>query len=114
MGLMSIADMSVPPSNTLGDVKVQKGPDLCKGLNWKGRFSRGGLHRQCGDFPGAAIQGFALQEARLMIASAIEELAQALLEDGKALPVPMDDAQSADADSIELVPLPVHAGTAPR
>jgi len=33
-------------------------------------------------FPGAVTQGFDLQDARLMIASAIEDLAQALLEEG--------------------------------
>ena len=66
------------------------------------------------DFTGAVTQGFDLQDARLMIASALEDLAQAMLEEGKALPVPSDDAQSSDADLIELVPLSVDAGTAPR
>ncbi len=66
------------------------------------------------DFPGAVTQGFDLPDARLMIASALEDLAQALLEEGKALPVPSADVQSTDADLIELVPLSVHAGTAPR
>jgi predicted RNase H-like HicB family nuclease len=66
------------------------------------------------DFPGAVTQGFDLPDARLMIASALEDLAQALLEEGKALPVPSANVQSADADLIELVPLSVHAGTAPR
>ncbi|MCW5981294.1 MAG: hypothetical protein KIT09_24635 [Bryobacteraceae bacterium] len=66
------------------------------------------------DFPGAVTQGFDLSDARLMIASALEDLAQALLEDGKALPVPADDVQNPEADLIELVPLSVHAGTALR
>ena len=66
------------------------------------------------DFPGALSQGFDLADARLMIASALEDLAQALLEEGKPLPVPSGEAQSTDADLIELVPLSVHAGTAPR
>jgi predicted RNase H-like HicB family nuclease len=39
------------------------------------------------DFPGAVTQGFDLPDARLMIASALEDLAQALLEDGKPLPL---------------------------
>jgi predicted RNase H-like HicB family nuclease len=64
------------------------------------------------DFPGAMTQGFDLQDARLMIASALEDLAQLLLEEGKALPVPSEDAQDAEADLIELVPLFIHAGTA--
>jgi predicted RNase H-like HicB family nuclease len=66
------------------------------------------------DFPGAVTQGFDLQDARLMIASALEDLAQSLLEEGKPLPVPAKDASSPGADLIELVPLSVHAGTAPR
>lgn len=66
------------------------------------------------DFPGAVTQGFDLQDARLMIASALEDLAQALLEEGKPLPLPMEDPQSPDADLIELVPLSILAGTAQR
>ena len=66
------------------------------------------------DFPGAVTQGFDLADARLMIASALEDLAQAMLEEGKPLPVPSEDAHSAEADLIELVPLLVYAGTASR
>ena len=62
------------------------------------------------DFPGAVTQGFDLADARLMIASAMEDLAQCLLEEGKPLPTPNPDA-AADADLIELVPLSVHVGT---
>ena len=62
------------------------------------------------DFPGAVTQGFDLPDARLMIASAMEDLAQGLLEDGKPLPSPNADA-TADADLIELVPLSVYVGT---
>jgi hypothetical protein len=49
-----------------------------------------------------------------MVASALEDLAQALIEEGKPLPVPSEDAHSPEADLVELVPLSVHAGTAPR
>jgi predicted RNase H-like HicB family nuclease len=63
------------------------------------------------DFPGAVTQGFDLQDARLMIASALEDLVQSLLEEGKPLPVPAQAASSPGADLIELVPLSVHAGT---
>jgi predicted RNase H-like HicB family nuclease len=62
------------------------------------------------DFPGAVSQGFDLPDARLMIASAMEDLAQLLLEDGKPLPTPTADAPPSDADLIELVPLSVHVG----
>jgi predicted RNase H-like HicB family nuclease len=64
------------------------------------------------DFPGAVTQGFDLPDARLMIASAMEDLAQCLLEEGKPLPTPDPDANT-NADLIELVPLSVHVG-APR
>lgn len=63
------------------------------------------------DFPGAVTQGFDLPDARLMVASVLEDLAQALLEEGKPLPVPSSEAQSPEADLVELVPLSVHAGS---
>ncbi|HBY62511.1 MAG TPA: hypothetical protein DEH78_22030 [Solibacterales bacterium] len=63
------------------------------------------------DFPGAVTQGFDLPDARLMIASALEDVAQLLLEEGRPLPVPSEEANSPEADLIELVPLSVHAGT---
>ena len=66
------------------------------------------------DFPGAITQGFDLAYARLMIASALEDLAQLLLEEGKPLPVPSSGEYTCEADLIELVPLSVHAGTATR
>ena len=62
------------------------------------------------DFPVAVTQGFDLPDARLMIASALEDPAQILLEEGKSLPVPSEAAHSGEADLIELVPLSVHAG----
>ena len=37
-----------------------------------------------------------------MIASALEDIAQMHLDEGKALPVPNPDATAADADLIEL------------
>lgn len=63
------------------------------------------------DFPGAVTQGFDLPDARLMIASAMEDLAGILMEEGKPLPVPNVDARAVDADLIEIVPLSVHVGT---
>ena len=66
------------------------------------------------EFPGAVTQGFDLPDARLMIASALEDLAQALLEEGKPLPVPTEVTHNHEADLIELAPLSIHAGTAPR
>ena len=62
------------------------------------------------DFPGAVSQGFDLPDARLMIASAMKDLAELLLEEGKPLPTPNPEACAADADLIELVPLSMHVG----
>jgi len=62
------------------------------------------------DFPGAVSQGIDLPDARLMIASAMEDLAELLLEEGKPLPIPNPDASTTQADLIELVPLSVHVG----
>jgi len=66
------------------------------------------------DFPGAVSQGFDLPDARLMITSALEDLAQLLLEEGRPLPVPAADVDCGSADLIELIPLSVHAGIAER
>lgn len=49
-----------------------------------------------------------------MISSALEDLAKALLEEGKPLPIPSEDAQDLEADLIDLVPLSVHAGIAAK
>ena len=62
------------------------------------------------DFPGAASQGFDLADARLMIASALEDMAQTHLEEGKRLPVPNPNATAPDADLVELIPLSVEVG----
>ena len=62
------------------------------------------------DFPGAVSQGFDLADARSMISSALEDLAQMFLEEGKPLPTPVSDVSACDADLIELVPLSVEVG----
>ncbi len=62
------------------------------------------------DFPGVASQGFDLADARLMIASALEDMAQAQLEEGKPLPVPNPNATDPEADLVELMPLSVEVG----
>lgn len=52
-----------------------------------------------------------MADARLMISSAMEDLAQLFLEEGKPLPTPAKDVEAAGADLIELVPLSVHVGS---
>ncbi|MGC9971392.1 MAG: type II toxin-antitoxin system HicB family antitoxin [Bryobacteraceae bacterium] len=63
------------------------------------------------DFPGAVSQGFDLADARLMISSALEDLAHLLLEEGKPLPRANPDAFAPEADLVELMPLSVEVGT---
>ena len=62
------------------------------------------------DFPGVLSQGFDLADARAMIASALEEMAESYLEEGRPLPTPSVTASDPEADSIELLPLSVTAG----
>ena len=59
------------------------------------------------DFPGVCSQGFDLADARGMIASALEDMAQTYLEDGKPLPRPDAKAASSEADLVEMLPLSV-------
>ncbi len=66
------------------------------------------------DFPGAVTQGFDLADARLMIASALEDFAQLLLEEGRPLPQPLKEAHRPEADLIELMPVSIYAGTPSR
>jgi len=62
------------------------------------------------DFPGVCSQGFDLPDARVMIASALEEMAQMYLEEGKSLPMPSPVMTAPDADLVEMMPLSVEAG----
>ena len=62
------------------------------------------------DFPGVVSQGFDLAAARAMIASALEDMAESYLEEGRPLPTPSADATDREADSMELIPLSVAAG----
>ena len=59
------------------------------------------------DFPGVCSQGFDLADARGMIASALEDMAQTYLADGKPFPLPDANAASAEADLVAMLPLSV-------
>ena len=65
------------------------------------------------DFPGVLSQGFDLADARVMIASALEEMAEDYLDSGHPLPVPDLEATDADADLIEMLPA-ITSGRATR
>ena len=62
------------------------------------------------DFPGVVSQGFDLADARAMIASALEEMAESYLEEGLPLPTPSAAATDPEADYVELISLSVAAG----
>jgi len=62
------------------------------------------------DFPGVVSQGSDLADARAMIASALEEMAEFYLEEGRPLPTPSAAATDPEADCVELIPLSVAAG----
>jgi predicted RNase H-like HicB family nuclease len=62
------------------------------------------------DFPGVVSQGFDLTDARIMIASALEEMAELYLEEGRPLSRPSPAATDPEADCVELIPLSVAAG----
>jgi len=64
------------------------------------------------DFPGVFSQGFDLADARSMVASALIDVAQVHLEQGRPLPISNADASAPEADLIELLPLTVEVGAA--
>lgn len=66
------------------------------------------------DFPGVMSQGFDLTDARAMIASALEDIAQLWIEEGRALPIPEPHAHDPEADLVEILPLSVEVGAARR
>ena len=62
------------------------------------------------DFPGVFSQGFDLPDARTMVASALEDMAESYLEEGRALPTRSATATDPEADYVDLIPLSVAAG----
>ena len=62
------------------------------------------------DFPGVFSQGFDLPDARTMVASALEDMAESYLDEGRPLPTPSATATDPEADFVELIPLSVAAG----
>jgi predicted RNase H-like HicB family nuclease len=62
------------------------------------------------DFPGVVSQGFDLADACTISASALEEMAELYLEEGRPLPTPSAAVTDPGADGVELIPLSVAAG----
>ena len=57
------------------------------------------------DFPGVLSQGKTLASARRMIRSALQELAESLLQKGEGLPSPNPKAKDKKAIFQEVIPL---------
>lgn len=63
------------------------------------------------DFPGAVTQGRGLQDARRMLGSALGDLAETYILDGKVLPQPNSTATDPDADLEEPIYLLVNGAS---
>ena len=63
------------------------------------------------DFPGANSQGKGLEDARRMLGSALVDMAESYILDGKALPQPDDKLSQIDADLEEPIYLLVNGAS---
>ena len=69
------------------------------------KFLDGGqVHGEVIDFPGAITSGRSLDEARALLASALQDMAETTILAGEALPRPDDTASDPEADIEE----PIH------
>ena len=67
------------------------------------KFVEGGVHTQVLDFPGVISWGDDLVEARRMVASALEDIAETLILMGRPLPLPNPALNDPEADIQEPV-----------
>lgn len=63
----------------------------------------GGVHAQVLDFPGVITCAETLPQARRMLASALEEMAESLVLEGQPLPLPNPATSDSDADIEEPI-----------
>ncbi len=75
------------------------------------KYLDGGVHAETLDFPGAITYGADLAEARLLLASALVDLAEVNLERGEPLPKPDPTLTDPDADLEEPIYLLVQAAS---
>ena len=73
------------------------------------RGSDGTVLAEVLDFPGAVSFGATLDEARTALAGALQDLAEALILEGKALPVPDPAKSSPESDVEEAIVLDLRA-----
>ena len=66
------------------------------------------------DFPGALSQGRSLSSARKMIRHALRLLAETLIEEGEALPLPNPRARDKKALYQEIIPVRIHVPSGVR
>ena len=90
-------------------------------LVYKAMFKHldGGVHAETLDLPGAITYGADLAEARLLLASALVDLAEVNLERGEPLPKPDPTLTDPDADLEEPIylhspHLPIHTEQSPN
>lgn len=75
------------------------------------KFVEGGVQAQLLDFPAVITCGIDLVDARMMIRSALEDMAESYLLDGDALPIPNPSLSDPDADLEEPVHLLLKAAS---
>ena len=75
------------------------------------KFVEGGVHAQLLDFPAVISCGDDLADARMMIRSALEDVAEAYLLDGDPLPIPDPTQTDPDSDLEEPVHLLLKAAS---
>lgn len=76
------------------------------------KFVDGGVHAQVLDFPAAITCGGDLAEARGLLALALIDVAETLLEVGQPLPVPNPQLSDAEMDIEEPIYLHLQASSA--
>jgi predicted RNase H-like HicB family nuclease len=70
-----------------------------------------GVHGEVLDFPGVITWGADLEEARRLLTSALVDMAETYLSEGKPLPLPDPNATDPDADLEEPIYLLLTAAT---
>ena len=75
------------------------------------KYLDNGVHAEALDFPGAITYGTDLAEARLLLASALVDLAEVALERGESLPLPNPDLTDPEADLEEPIYLLLQAAS---
>jgi predicted RNase H-like HicB family nuclease len=78
------------------------------------KFVDGEVHAEVLDFPGVITCGRDLLEARILLAKALEDMAETSLEMGESLPVPNPSESDPEADLEEPIHLFLSASSTVR